>query len=137
MNRPRLSRIGPSQSIATRRYFSYCSKTRSTNSGEEAVSGCRCSIISRESRRPVIDLLGPARVAGHRPCTCGSSEIRQMTPTALTLIVPIKPGFEGELRARLIAIGEDVQGKDIAAGRERPHIDFRRSASPVSSWTRR
>ena len=50
-----------------------------------------------------------------------------MTPTALTLIVPIKPGFEGELRARLIAIGEDVQGKDIAAGRERPHIDFQRS----------
>ena len=84
----------------------------------------------------MIDLLGPARVAGHRPGTCGSSEIRQMTPTALTLIVPIKPGFEGELRARLIAIGEDVQGKDIAAGRERPHIDFQRSPMSNSRQSR-
>ncbi len=50
-----------------------------------------------------------------------------MTPDALTLIAPIKPGFEQELRARLIAIGEDVKGKDLAAGRERPHIDFQRS----------
>ena len=50
-----------------------------------------------------------------------------MTPDALTLIAPIKPGFEEELRARLTAIGEDVQGKDLAAGRERPHIDFQRS----------
>ena len=31
---PRLSRIGPSQSIATRRNAPYCSETRSTNSGE-------------------------------------------------------------------------------------------------------
>ena len=59
----------------------------------------------------MINLLGPARVAGHRPCTCGSSEIRQMTPTALTLIVPIKPGFEGELRARLIAIARTSRAR--------------------------
>lgn len=50
-----------------------------------------------------------------------------MTPDALTLIVPIKPGLEEELRSRLIAIGEDIQGKELAAARERPHIDFQRS----------
>ena len=75
----------------------------------------------------MIDLVGPRGTAGRRPGTRGSSEIRQMTPTALTLIVPIKPGFEGELRARLIAIGEDVQGKELVPGFERPHIDFPRS----------
>ena len=48
-------------------------------------------------------------------------------PQCLTVLAPIRPDREAGLRELLRAIGDDINGKDISAGRTRPHIAFVRS----------
>jgi len=48
-------------------------------------------------------------------------------PQCLTVLAPIRPDKESGLRELLRAIGDDINGKDLAAGRTRPHIAFVRS----------
>ncbi len=48
-------------------------------------------------------------------------------PQCLTVLAPIRPDNESGLRQLLRAIGDDINGKDLAAGRTRPHIAFVRS----------
>jgi hypothetical protein len=43
------------------------------------------------------------------------------------VLVPIRPAKEAKLRELLRAIGDDINGKDLAAGNIRPHIAFVRS----------
>jgi hypothetical protein len=43
------------------------------------------------------------------------------------VLAPIRPDREAGLRELLRAIGDDINGKDLAAGRTRPHIAFVRS----------
>ena len=49
------------------------------------------------------------------------------TPQCLTVLASIRPDREAGLRELLRAIGDDINGKDLAAGRTRPHIAFVRS----------
>lgn len=48
-------------------------------------------------------------------------------PQCLTVLAPIRQDQEAGLRQLLRAIGDDINGKDLAAGRARPHIAFSRS----------
>jgi len=48
------------------------------------------------------------------------------TPRCLTVLTPILPGKDAALRARLRAIGDDINGKKVSAG-TRPDIAFVRS----------
>jgi hypothetical protein len=50
-----------------------------------------------------------------------------MAPRCLTVLVPIRPGEDGRLRAVLRAIGDDINGKRLSAANAHPHIDFVRS----------
>ena len=50
-----------------------------------------------------------------------------MPPRSLTVLVPVRPEKAARLRAVLRAIGDDINGKDLQAGRVRPHIEFGRS----------
>ncbi len=55
----------------------------------------------------------------------GSLYWRDMQPTCLTVLAPIRRGEETALGGILRAIGDDIKGRRLVAG-ERPHIDFRR-----------
>ncbi len=48
-------------------------------------------------------------------------------PQCLTVLAPILPGRDAALRERLRAIGDDINGKDLAAAVSRPDIAFVRS----------
>ena len=48
-------------------------------------------------------------------------------PQCLTVLASIRPDQEAGLRQLLRAIGDDINGKDLAAGNNRPHIAFVRS----------
>jgi len=48
-------------------------------------------------------------------------------PQCLTVLAPIRPDREAGLRQLLRAIGDDINGKDLSAGNNRPHIAFVRS----------
>ena len=45
-------------------------------------------------------------------------------PQCLTLLAPIRPDKEAGLRQLLRAIGDDIKGKDVSAGSDRPHMAF-------------
>ena len=45
-------------------------------------------------------------------------------PQCLTVLAPIRPDKEAGLRELLRTIGDDINGKDLAAGITRPHIAF-------------
>jgi hypothetical protein len=50
-----------------------------------------------------------------------------MAPQCLTVLAPILPGRDADLRACLRAIGDDINGKQVGAAASRPHIAFVRS----------
>jgi hypothetical protein len=53
--------------------------------------------------------------------------LRPSVPSGLTVLAAIRPGEEERLRDVLRAIGDDIGGKTLKQGVERPHIDFSRS----------
>ena len=50
-----------------------------------------------------------------------------MAPQCLTVLAPILPGKDTDLRARLRAIGDDITGKRLSPALPRPDIAFVRS----------
>jgi hypothetical protein len=50
-----------------------------------------------------------------------------MPPGCLTVLAPIRPGGDTALRGTLRAIGDDINGRRLAADPGRPHVDFARS----------
>ena len=50
-----------------------------------------------------------------------------MPPGCLTVLAPIRSGAETALRGTLRAIGDDINGRRLAADPGRPHVDFARS----------
>ena len=48
-------------------------------------------------------------------------------PQCLTVLAPIRPDREAGLRQLLRAIGDDINGKELSADNNRPHIAFVRS----------
>jgi hypothetical protein len=50
-----------------------------------------------------------------------------MAPQCLTVLAPIRPGRDSDLRARLRAIGDDINGKHLSAPASRPDIALVRS----------
>jgi hypothetical protein len=53
--------------------------------------------------------------------------LRPSVPRGLTVLAAIRPGEEERLRGILRAIGDDIEGKTLKQGIERPHIDFCRT----------
>ncbi len=50
-----------------------------------------------------------------------------MPPQCVTVLAAIRPGRDTPLRGTLQAIGDDINGRRLAAAPGRPHIDFARS----------